>query len=86
MDEVQAAFLDERAVVVIGPGKDVAGLLTSFFQVMSGNQNDRLSQYINIHQLQRSNTQFRNASRSICALYTIDVFLNYTIIYLPLSR
>ena len=40
------------------------------------------SQYFNLHQGERSRIKLRNVCQSICAQYYIDVFLNYTHIYL----
>ena len=46
------------------------------------NSNNGPSQYFNVHQLERSKTRIRNVYQSICAQYYVDVFLNYTNVYL----
>lgn len=45
-------------------------------------QNDRLSQYTAIHEVERSYLKIRNVHPCICALYYVDVFPIIPIVYL----
>jgi integrase len=66
----------------IFPVQDVPISIQQSFMAFDLNSNNGPSQYFNVHQLERSKTRIRNVYQSICAQYYVDVFLNYTNVYL----